>query len=158
MDGRYEIGREHIRALAIECHALDRQFDKLFNQAAICGASERTYRTYNRLLSIALLNLAISIRVSLASEVEYNARGIVGPAVLVLKGRPVHKDGSSIKDVCDKLIHADRIYKHLEAGVQGAGCELSGIHRGQRWTLGLGVQIFCEYVLQWLDTLEETGA
>jgi len=44
MDGKYEIGRDHIRALAIECHALDVQFDRLFNAPTICGASDRVYR------------------------------------------------------------------------------------------------------------------
>ena len=74
MDGKYEIGVDHIRALAIECHALDLQFDDLFNEPTICGPSDRIYRAYNRLLSTALLNLAISIRVSLANEQEYASK------------------------------------------------------------------------------------
>ena len=64
MDGTYRIGTDHIRSLAIECHALDVQFDRLFNCETICGYSDRIYQTYNRLLSTALLNLAVSIQCS----------------------------------------------------------------------------------------------
>jgi hypothetical protein len=154
MDGKYEIGIDHIRALAIDCHALDVQFDYLFNQPTICGSSDKIYRAYNRLLSTTLLNLAISIRVSLGTEPEYASNGIVEPAAIFLQGRP-DTGGFSIKDICDKLIHADRIYRPKEPGVVGAGCELSGRHKGQQWVLGLGVRIFSEYVLRWLDQLEE---
>jgi|SRR6266850_1090696 len=155
MDGRYEVGLDHVRALAIECHALDNQFDCLFNQPTVCGTTDRIYRTYNRLLSTALLNLAISIRVSLAREPKYTSTGRIEPAGIFLQGGPALGRGFTVKDICDKLIHADQIRKPIEPGVRGAGCELSGSQFGQPWVVGLGVQIFCEYVLQWLDELEE---
>lgn len=150
MDGRYNIGIDHIRALAIECHALDVQFDRLFNEQTICGQSDRIYSAYNRLLSTKLLNLAISIRVDLAAEPGYRTTN-VAPAAVVLSAPPA---GLSMKYICDKIIHADRIYKPIEEGVRRAGCELSGRYRGELWTIGLGLQVFCEYVLLWLDQLE----
>jgi hypothetical protein len=76
-------------------------------------------------------------------------------AAAIFLGDGPHTGGFSIKDICDKLIHADRICSPIEPGVVGAGCELSGRHRGQEWVLGLGVRIFSEYVLRWLDELEE---
>jgi len=154
MDGKYEIGRDHIRALAIECHALDVQFDRLFNAPTICGASDRVYRAYNRLLSTKLLNLAISIRVDLANQPGYKSTE-VQPAAIFLQGGPTSGHGFSMKDICDKIIHAERIYKPIEPGVQRAGCELSGRQHDREWVLGLGVQIFCEYVLRWLEELED---
>lgn len=60
MDGTYEIGTDHIRALAIQSHALDVQFDKLFNSETICDKSEATIRTYNRLLSTTLFSVSRS--------------------------------------------------------------------------------------------------
>ena len=71
MDGYYNIDTNHIRALAIQCHALDLQFDRLFNKESICGDSVRIYETYTRLLSAGLLNLAISIRISLREKPQY---------------------------------------------------------------------------------------
>lgn len=155
MDGKYEIGLDHIRALAIECHAYDVQFDRLFNQATICGASEAIVRTYDRLISISLLNLAIAVRVSLADEPEYKSAGHIDSAVLLLQGMVSPVKGISIKDVCDKLIHADRIYKPKEHGVRGAGTELTGTNHGEAWRVGLGVQIFCEYLLGWVEDIEQ---
>jgi hypothetical protein len=140
--------------LAIECHAYDVQFDRLFNQTTIFGVSSSVYPTYNRLLSSALLNLAIAIRVALSSELEYRDKSYVTPAALFLEGGP-HADGTfSIKDLCDKLIHADKVWKPIEPGVQNAGCELVGYHGKKKWVVGLGVQIFCECVLKWLDEIE----
>jgi hypothetical protein len=155
VNGKYEIGLDDIRALAIKCHAFDVQFDLLFNGPTICGSTDRIRRTYNRLLSTALLKLAIAIRVSLAEEPEYVSIGMVEPAAIFLEDGSRSNRRFSVKDICDKLIHADRIYKPTEPGVRGAGCELAGHHRGQKWVLGLGVRVFCEYVLRWLDELEE---
>lgn len=42
MDGKYEVGLDDIRALAIQCHAFDHQFDRWFNQP-IGGTSGLTY-------------------------------------------------------------------------------------------------------------------
>jgi len=156
MDGTYRIGTDHIRALAIQCHALDVQFDRLFNGATLCGHSDRIYQTYNRLLSTSLLNLAVSIRVSLSGDQEYTSRTNSIGACGLFTGPGPHGDGSfSIKDVCDKLIHADQIRKPIEPGVQGAGCDLVGSYRGETWQLGLGVQILSEWVLKWLDEIDD---
>lgn len=155
MDGTYHIGAEHIRALALQCHALDIQFDPLFNNSSICGYSENIYRTYNRLLSTNLLNLAIAIRVGLSTEPGYTSRTNGVSNCGLFDGTGPHGDGSfSIKDVCDKLIHADRITKPIETGAKGSCCELAGSYHGEQWDFGLGVRIFTEYVLKWLDELE----
>ena len=156
MDGTYRIGTDHIRSLAIQCHALDLQFDLLFNDSTICGYSDRIYETYNRLLSTALLNLAVSIRVSLNGEPLYKSRESGIGACGLFEDDGPHGDGSfSIKDVCDKLIHADQIRKPIEPGVRGAGCQLIGFYQRKQWELGLGVQILAEWVLKWLDEIDD---
>ena len=66
-----------------------------------------------------------------------------------------HGDGSfSIKDVCDKLIHADRISKSIEPGVRGAGCTLVGTYQHKKWEFGLVVQVLSEWILKWLDEID----
>ncbi|HEU4878432.1 MAG TPA: hypothetical protein VFT21_03215 [Gemmatimonadaceae bacterium] len=153
MEGRYEIGYEHVRTLAIQCHALDTDFDRLFNERTVEDKYELTYRTFNRLFSTSLLNLAISIRVSLAKEPEYKEAGRVTPAVLLLEGQPPKAGEFSIKDICDKLIHAGSITKPIEPGTRGAACELTGTQWGETWKIGLGVEIFSNYILEWMDVL-----
>lgn len=155
MDGRYNLGTQDIRSLAIQCHALDCEFDALFNSSTICGYSDRTYNVYTRLLSTALLNLAISIRVTLNDHLAYRDRASGVSNCGLFDGAGPYNDGSfSFKDVCDKIIHADEIIRPIEAGTQGACCTLRGAHRGRPWDFGLGVRIFSEYVLKWCDEID----
>ena len=150
MEGKYKIGAEHIRSLAITCHALDSQFDGLFNSETICGPSERTKDAYERLLSETLINLAIAIRVSpLSKEPEYTD-GFGGPCGLFDANRSM-----TIKDVCDKIIHADSIRKPIEPGTRFGCIELRGTHFGKQWDFGLGLTIFSEYLLLLLDRVED---
>lgn len=160
MDGTYTIGTDHIRALAIQCHGLDLQFDRLFNSETICGYSDRIYQVFNRLLSTALLNLAVSIRISLSREPDYTSCSSgIDASGLFTEGGPNGNGSFSIKDVCDKLIHADRIWKPIEPGVRSAGCTLEGdTYRGNPWQLGLGVQILGEWVLRWVDEIDDRAS
>jgi hypothetical protein len=156
MDGKLNVGLDRVRTLAILCHALDIQFDRLFNAETICGKQPIIHETYTRLLSENLLNLAVSIRVSLSGEADYRTHdsGVMSSGLLDRPGDRNSTGWFSIKDVCDKIIHAERIYKPPEDGVQGAGCTLTGHERGQIWQLHLGVQIFCEFVLKWLQEIK----
>jgi len=155
MDGRYRIGTERIRSLAVTCHALDTQFDRLFNAETICGKSDALFNSYNELFATHLLSLAISIRVALSDLPEYRSMTSgVRSCGLFDAGAPREDGGFAVKDVCDKVIHADDIFKPVETGVRGAGSRLRGTHYGKPWEFGLGVSIFCEYLLDWLDRIE----
>jgi len=156
MNGKYNVGIDHIRSLAITCHALDGQFDKLFNAGAICGNSQKVVASYDQLLSVSLLNLAIFVRVALSNEPAYRSATSGATACgLFETGAPEKDGGFSIKDVCDKLIHADNIFKPVEPGVEGACCRLRGTYREKPWEFSLGVSIFSEIVLKWLDDIEK---
>lgn len=155
MNGRYNVSIAHIRMLAITCLALDGQFDVLFNGQTICGHSSRITDSYERLFSISLLNLAVSIRVSLSDEPEYIKKdsGVTACGAFEI-GAPSDTDGFSIKDVCDKIVHATKISKPIEHGVKGACLKLSGNFKKKPWEFDLGVGIFCELVLRWLEDIE----
>ena len=156
MDGRYNVGIDHIRALAITCLALEGQFDTLFNSQSICGHSPRITDSYDRLFSVSLLNLAISIRVSLSGEPEYkNENSGVDACGAFESGAPKEAGGFTVKDVCDKIIHATNISKPIERGVIGACSRLSGHYNNKPWEFDLGVSIFCEWVLKWLEEIED---
>jgi hypothetical protein len=127
-----------------------------FNTDTICDKSPALVESYERLFAAALINLAISIRVSLSREPEYLSL-TSGVQASGLFETGAHRTGQafSVKDVCDKIIHADEIFKPSEVGVCGAGCRLRGSHHGAPWEFGLGVSIFCEFVLAWLDRIEK---
>ncbi|MCB9958195.1 MAG: hypothetical protein H6843_06210 [Rhodospirillaceae bacterium] len=155
MDGAYGIATDQIRTLAHRCHELDVQFDRLFVEGSVRSYSDRTYQTYNHLLATSLLNLAISIHVALNAEPEYVRRdGALGAsAALDIGGLP--GNGSfSVKDLCDRVIQADDIFKPVEPETGHAGCRVIGSFRRQQWELGLGVQGLTDYVLTWLDEID----
>jgi hypothetical protein len=155
MEGRYRIGTERIRSLAVICHALDTQFDMLFNAETICEKSPALSESYGRLFATNLLSLAVSIRVSLNQDPEYwFVTTGVRACGLFDAGAPREDGGFAVKDVCDKIIHADDICKPVESGVRGACCRLRGTHNRKPWEFGLGVSVFCEYVLEWLDRID----
>ena len=152
MNGRYNIDSEHIRSLAIICHALDGQFDSLFNSPTVCGFHESIYRTYNRTLASNLLHLAVSIRVSRAHLASY--KEIISPCGFLdcqINGVKTTEQ-FSVKDVCDKIIHADSFTRPIEAGTKNGTITLTGKNRGQEWTLHLSLALFCEYILDFLNT------
>ena len=158
MDGRYRIGTEQIRLQAVTCHSLDTGFDKLFNAETICEKSPALSDSYDKLFASNLLSLAVSIRVSLNQDPGYRSVTSGVSACGLFDGGAPHEDGSfAVKDVCDKIIHADDIFKPIEAGVRGAGCRLRGTYRGKPWEFGLSVSIFCEYVLEWLDRIDSAA-
>lgn len=158
MDGTYCIGTDSVRPLALTCHALDIQFDYLFNSDTICQKSPALSEAYEKLFAANLLNLAISIRVGLSGHPNYLSKtNGLGACGFFETGTPPEIKVFSIKDVCDKIIHADHIFKPVEYGVTGSCCRLQGARAGSAWQFDLGVSIFCEYVLEWLDKIESTS-
>jgi len=155
MKDRYQIGTEYIRRLAVSSHALDTGFDSLFNNDTICGDTEAVSRTYNELLAQNLLNLAISIRVALHDQQEYRRTDSGVLACALFESDDENSDGTfSIKDVCDKIIHAESIWKPKELGASSVGTELRGSYRNNIWVLHLGIQLFSEVILKWLEQID----
>ena len=155
MDGMYRLGTETVRPLALMCHALDSQFDRLFNSETICEKSPALSEAYERLFATSLLNLAISIRVGLSGNSDYVSKtNGLGACGFLEVGTSPNVKVFSIKDVCDKIIHADQIFKPIEHSVKGACCRLQGTKGDSPWQFELGVSIFCEYVFDWLDKIE----
>lgn len=63
----------------------------------------------------------------------------------------------TVKDVCDKIIHATTISKYLEQGVTNSTTMLDGKEtRGTSWQLSFSVTLFIEGLLEWLNTQDET--
>ena len=66
----------------------------------------------------------------------------------------------SMKDVCDKIIHADSVSRYMEKGVEKPTTALRG--KGNRdkseWELSMSVSLFAEGVLNWVQDIEENTA
>ena len=66
--------------------------------------------------------------------------------------------GQTIKDVCDKIIHADSLDRVFEkTGDDGRKpiTSISGTYKRKPWVLEISVDLFCASVLNWVDELEQ---
>lgn len=153
----HRVSYESIRSLAIECHALDLSAFKLLVDGTH-KPSRITKITYEELVTSKLLMLAISLRMKL-----YQGVSNVGTDMYVIdcgfldettNGKKIARS-FGIKDICDKLIHADEVRRDLTDGMNGLSTTLLGINRGTPWTFHISMSLFTEAVLNWLDELPD---
>ncbi|MEJ1412943.1 MAG: hypothetical protein RPU90_05100 [Candidatus Sedimenticola sp. (ex Thyasira tokunagai)] len=154
---------DEIRRLCLQCHGLDLTSSNIFSGSTYETPSDRTKSVLHSMLSSSLLNLAVSIRVNLYQGTIKNkliplktmAADIYDDEELIIKE-------VTIKDVCDKIIHADSVSKPiipevlLEHDVK-ISFQLKGINRKKAWTLNLCLENFTESVLILLDEIESNG-
>lgn len=149
----HSVSFDRIRRLAIECHALDLAVGTLF-ESGTYQPSEATRNAHKELISENLLALAVSIRTKFYQGVpwkdteRYLLRRYIdnGFDREFGKARPL-----TIKDVCDKIIHAERIEQDIIESEWGYTTSLIGTKGGEVWTLILSMSLFAEAVLDWLD-------
>lgn len=153
---------DEVRRLCLICHGLDRTSDVLFSDSNYNCASDNTRLVFHNLTSGMLLSLAVAIRIniyqnniiSLENDELRNCGSYYLDNELVTKQFP-------IKDVCDKIIHANLISKvaiplEITRGSKVA-MQFRGKHRGKSWTLDLSIEHFAEAVLNLLDELERNS-
>lgn len=151
----HSVSFDRIRRLAIECHALDLAVGTLFKSGTY-PPSQATREAHDELISEKLLTLAVSIRTKFYQGVPWKdtEQYLVERYIDDTVGREVGKPRSlTIKDVCDKIIHADTIERDIIESEWGYTTVLNGTKRGEAWTLILSMSLFSEAVLTWLDEL-----
>jgi len=149
-----------IRRLCLLSHGLDLTSSDIFKSSSNYVPSEHTKSVLHSLLSSTLLNLAVSIRVNLYQGTIKNelialdtlAASYYEDDELICKS--VH-----IKDVCDKIIHADTVTKpifpsNFISGDTKMSFQLKGKHGKKAWTLDLCLELFAEDILLLLDGIE----
>jgi hypothetical protein len=58
----------------------------------------------------------------------------------------------TIKDICDKLIHADRVERRFTNSEDGLVTIINGTQRkNKHWRLTISMSLFSEAVLNWID-------
>ncbi len=155
------LGGEHrqpaafIRELAITCHALDLSATSLFYAGTYAPGTAKTQSAYYDLLSRNLLHLALAVRTNLyQGALQDSDESFLSPCGF-LDVRSKERDETrpfTIKDVCDKIIHADSVGRLVNRPEEARTVlELTGKQRSENWTLSISVEMFCEYVLRWLD-------
>lgn len=159
--GKHKQSFALIRSLAIMCHALDVSAHRLFVHSTYEGKSDLVKEAYDELLSTKLLQLAIAIRINIYQNPDINkdTDDFMSPCGILDIGEGENQRSSefSIKDVCNKIIHATEIFREIEPRDVSTKCEtvtiLRGICKNEKWDLGISINMFCESILNWLDEL-----
>lgn len=158
--GTHKVSFNTVRALAIKCHALDLSAYHLLFTSTHTDKNGRSKITYEELFTSELLALAIALRTKFYQGYSHqNTSSYVSHSGLLYKfGKSAEvSENFSIKDVCDKIIHANSVQKYLSADDEKPTTTLSGQAQDKStWQLSMSVSLFTEGVLNWIDDVEET--
>ena len=143
---------DEIRKLCLQCHGLDLTSSHLFTHSAHSNPSDATKIALQSLISGHLLRLAIAIRINLyQGNIQNSDLGdnVMSAGYYELgEGSPIVTP-ASIKDVCDKIIHAENLTKStfppgLIDRETTISFQLTGSYRKKKWVLDLSLEIFTE--------------
>jgi len=152
--GTHQISLDAIRRLAVECHALDVSAVRLLIDTTV-NKPELARRTYEELFSEKLLSLAVALRTRFyqGAPSKGSERFVGHSAFLLISAREVVR-AFTIKDVCDKVIHAESISRPLNDGTAQPVTQVRGTHQGCSWALHISTSLFCEGVLNWIESID----
>jgi hypothetical protein len=151
--GTHKISVETIRRLAVECHALDVCAVRLLIDTTV--DEPNSLRTcYEELFSEKLLSLAIALRTKFYQGIpSKGTEKFVSHSAFLLVTNKESIKSFTIKDVCDKIIHAESISRPLNDGTAQPITQVRGTHQTIPWVLHVSTSVFCEGVLNWLASI-----
>ncbi len=157
--GKHKISSGFVKSLSIDCLSLDLVAFNLFVDGIHFDGSDRTKQIYEEKLSTSLLSLAVAVRTLLYQGIEEKAScPNVTCCGFYESDNPEDKALVSIKDICDKIIHADSIARYFEKTQevdQNPITSIKGMHNKKSWNLEISISLFCEAILNWMDKLEK---
>lgn len=157
--GTHKVSFETVRSLAIQCHALDLSAYHLLLDSTHADSDGKTKAAYEELFTNQLLALAIAIRTKFYQGIPHKttSRYVQHCGFLYKHDKSTEESLLfSIKDVCDKIIHAEAISRQLEQGVEKPTTTLRGRHDKAEWELSLSMSLFTEGVLNWVQDAQRT--
>lgn len=155
--GIHRISVDVIRRLAVECHALDVSAVRLLIDTTI-DKPDIVRTTYEEVFSEKLLTLAIALRTKFYQGIpSKGTEKFVGHSAFLLISDREDLRAFTIKDVCDKIIHAESITRPLDDGTAQPVTQVRGRHQDVPWVLHISTGLFCEGVLNWLVSLSSTS-
>lgn len=157
----HKVSFDLLRSLAIQCHALDISAYHLLADSTHSDKDGKTKATYEELFTSQLLSLAIALRTKFYQGLDHKSTTVyVSHCGLLYKYKQKQEEtlNFSIKDVCDKIIHADEVSRYLENGVEKPTTTLQGKDNRDKskWELSMSVSLFAEGVLNWVRDVEST--
>ena len=160
--GTHKVSFEAIRRLTIECYALANSGMSLLRHSDYEDVDGRTKELYEELFSEKLLQLAIAIRTKFYQGADHRrTSGFLEDTGTLFKGISADDEAThpyTLKDVCDKIIHATAVYLVLDDEIDITFISLHGeqpVGRNtQTWMLTLHPEVF-EGILSWLDATTE---
>ena len=159
----HKVTFEAIRRLTIECFALASSAHALLGDGDRDESTIRTRVLYEELFSERFLQLAICIRTKFYQDTDHRrTSGFMeqtGELFKWVKGQDESAHPYTLKDVCDKIIHANSVFIEPGEASDFSFVALYGEHRVAGETQGWAMNIFpiplCEGILGWLDAIED---
>lgn len=157
--GTHKVTFDLLRSIAIECHALDVAAYHLFVDSTHLDGVEKTKEIYEELMTSLLLNLAISLRTKFYQGLDHRTTiPFVSHCGFLFKYANNQEEtvNFSIKDVCDKIVHADSVSRYMEPEIQHPTTSFRGkdLRSNSTWELSMSVNLFTEAVLNWIHHIE----
>jgi hypothetical protein len=118
-----------------------------------------TKSTYDELLTSKLLALAIALRTKFYQGTPYKGTDKYLDHVINYEqdGKLPGEINFTIKDACDKIIHADSIVRQFKNEQQKPLTILTGVAQGGvKWTLSFSLAHLADSILWWLEDVENT--
>jgi hypothetical protein len=161
--GTHKVSYESIRRLAIECYALCQAGMSLLRHSDYEDGEGRTKALYEELISEKLLQFAIALRTKFYQGADHRrTSGFLEDTGTLFKGTSAEDETTppyTLKDICDKIIHATAVYLVLDDDVDITYISLHGEQSigktTQTWMLTLLPETF-ERILGWLDATTES--
>lgn len=157
--GQHAVSFQAVRALAIECHALDLSAYELLLFPVHNDSRGLTRATYDELLTSKMLALAIALRTKFYQGTPHEGTESYLEHVCVYEQerKGTAESNFTLKDACDKIIHADSVVRQFKGEQQKPLTILTGVAQGKaKWTLSFSLAHFADSILWWLEDVEET--
>lgn len=155
--GQHTVSFQAVRALAIECHALDLCTFELLLIPVHNDSRGLTRATHDELLTSKMLSLAITLRTKFYQGTPYEGTEKYLEHVVLFeqesKGKA--KSNFTLKDACDKIIHADSVVRQIKGQQRQPLTILTGIAQGGvKWSLSFSLAHLADSILWWLEDVE----
>lgn len=158
--GQHAVSFQAVRALAIECHALDLSAHELLLFPVHDDSRDLTRATYDELLTSKMLALAIALRTKFYQGTLYQGteKYLEHVGFLERERKGAVSGGTfTFKDACDKIIHADSVVRQFLGEQQKPLTVLTGVAPDDvKWTLSFSLSAFADSILWWLEDVKET--
>jgi len=153
-----------VRRLCLICHGLDLTTSSFSTTESRLQPTDQVETVLQNLVSSNLLGLAIAIRVNLYQGTITQPNIELPESAWLYFDKELVSMPATLKQVCDKIIHADSVTKPIiPSSMVGADTKITIQFKGvefkkKAWTLNIVLERFAEDILNLLDEIESQKA